>query len=204
MLTEISQILQSLLRQRDRRGGDLEREVEFTFDQTGNRELPHIMGDLPCCRATGGKARIPRAASATCATPTLERPARLRSLPDRRFQRGLAHHLGARRGLLGRRSPVNVGRNNFDRRRYTYFQDDNAIWEAFKKGGYPGFPPRTVLRAGPRNMTSRPSRAAPSSSANSPAAPAADAGLRLQHAQGALRRPARASGADLCLRFRRT
>ena len=32
--------------------------------------------------------------------------------------------------------PVNVGRNNFDRRRYVYFQDDNAAWQAFTKGGF--------------------------------------------------------------------
>jgi microcin C transport system substrate-binding protein len=31
---------------------------------------------------------------------------------------------------------VNAGRNNFDRRKYIYFRDENAAWEAFKKGGY--------------------------------------------------------------------
>ena len=42
-----------------------DREVEFRFDQKGNRELPKILGDLSCCRSTGGKARTPRARSAT-------------------------------------------------------------------------------------------------------------------------------------------
>src|SRR5690606_5362600 len=31
--------------------------------------------------------------------------------------------------------PVNIGRNNFDRRRYIYVFDENAAWLAFTKGG---------------------------------------------------------------------
>src|SRR5690606_29727679 len=31
--------------------------------------------------------------------------------------------------------PVNVGRYNFSERRYTYFLDENAAWQAFIKGG---------------------------------------------------------------------
>ncbi|MBL7660440.1 ABC transporter substrate-binding protein, partial [Escherichia coli] len=36
----------------------------------------------------------------------------------------------------GKDLPTNVGRNNFDRIRYEYFRDANAMWEAFKKGGF--------------------------------------------------------------------
>jgi hypothetical protein len=32
-----------------------EREVEFRFDQKGNRELPQIMGDLPVLPALVGR-----------------------------------------------------------------------------------------------------------------------------------------------------
>src|SRR5690606_460586 len=35
----------------------------------------------------------------------------------------------------GANLPVNIGRYNFDRIRYTYFQDDNAEFLAFQKGG---------------------------------------------------------------------
>src|SRR5690606_34362012 len=34
---------------------------------------------------------------------------------------------------------VNVGRNNFDRKKYVYFRDENAAWQAFTKGGYDDF-----------------------------------------------------------------
>ncbi len=34
---------------------------------------------------------------------------------------------------------VNVGRHNFDRQRFIYFQDDNAAWQAFTKGGFEDF-----------------------------------------------------------------
>ena len=30
----------------------------------------------------------------------------------------------------GKDLPVNVGRKNFDRRRYVYIQDENAEWQA--------------------------------------------------------------------------
>ncbi len=31
---------------------------------------------------------------------------------------------------------MKIGRENFDTRRYVYFQDDNAGWQAFTKGGF--------------------------------------------------------------------
>ena len=31
---------------------------------------------------------------------------------------------------------MKVGRENFDKRRYVYFRDDNAAWQAFTKGGF--------------------------------------------------------------------
>ena len=42
-----------------------EREITFTFDGPGNRELPQIVGQFRCCRSTGGRAPTSRARSAT-------------------------------------------------------------------------------------------------------------------------------------------
>ena len=93
-----------------------DREVEFRFDQKGNRELPHILGDLPCCRNTGGKAPTPAARSAT--SPSRRWSRRSAQAPtNRQLQAGIGDRLETGEGLLGRRQlPVNVGRNNFDRR----------------------------------------------------------------------------------------
>ena len=61
---------------------------------------------------------------------------------------------------------MNVGRENFDTRRYVYFQDDNAAWQAFTKGGFEDIQAGEQLAAlGDRTTISRRSRRATSSSA---------------------------------------
>ncbi|TIV03785.1 MAG: ABC transporter substrate-binding protein, partial [Mesorhizobium sp.] len=39
----------------------------------------------------------------------------------------------------GAKLPVKIGRENFDRQRFSYFLDDNASWQAFTKGGFEDF-----------------------------------------------------------------
>ena len=112
-----------------------EREVEFRFDQKGNRELPLIMGDVVVLPkhwwegtdASGNKRDVTQ--------PSLEIPLGSGPYKIDSFKPGSE--------IIWSRVPdywaagvgVNVGRNNFDRRRYTYIQDESAIWEGFKKGG---------------------------------------------------------------------
>jgi microcin C transport system substrate-binding protein len=113
-----------------------DREVEFRFDQKGNRELPHIMGDLVVLPkhwwegtdASGKKRDITR--------PTLEAP--LGSGPYRieSFKPGSEIVWARVPDYWAADVPVKVGRENFDRRKYLYFQDDNAAWQAFTKGGF--------------------------------------------------------------------
>lgn len=113
-----------------------EHEVEFRFDEKGNRELPHIMGDLTVLPKHWWEGTDAAGKKRDIAQPTLERP--LGSGPYRieSFKAGseiiwsrVADYWGA--GLAS-----NVGRNNFDRRRYVYFNDDDAMWQAFTKGNY--------------------------------------------------------------------
>lgn len=122
-----------------------EREVEFTFDQTGNRELPHIMGDLAVLPRHWWEGEDSQGRQRDVRNPTLERP--LGSGPYRIGDFSAGSHIVWERveDYWAADRPVNIGRNNFDLRRYTYFQDDNAIWEAFKKGGIQDF--RTENRA---------------------------------------------------------
>lgn len=111
-----------------------ERDVTFTFDETGNRELPKIVGQLLIVPrhwwegedAAGRKRDI----AATTLQPVLgSGPYRI---------------VGVRPGdtityervedYWGRDLNVNVGRYNFDRIKYTYFADRNVEFEAFKGG----------------------------------------------------------------------
>ncbi|MFC5036777.1 extracellular solute-binding protein [Tianweitania sediminis] len=123
-----------------------EREVEFRFDQKGNRELPHIMGDLAVLPkhwwegtdASGNKRDITQ--------PTLEPP--LGSGPYRiqSFRPGSEIIWERVEDYWGADLPVNIGRNNFDRKRYVYIQDDNAAWQAFTKGGFQDIRPENSSR----------------------------------------------------------
>jgi len=113
-----------------------EHEVEFTFDQTGNRELPHIMGDLPVLPRHWWEGENARGQQRNIENPTLEPP--LGSGPYRiaDFSPGSSIIWERVEDYWGAELPVNIGRNNFDRLRYTYFQDDNARFQAFSRGGY--------------------------------------------------------------------
>lgn len=112
-----------------------EREVEFRFDQTGNRELPHIMGDLPVLPKHWWEGQNAQGRQRDVTQPTLEPP--LGSGPYRieSFRAGSDITWKRVEDYWAAELPVNIGRNNFDRRKYTYIQDENAAWQAFQKGG---------------------------------------------------------------------
>lgn len=113
-----------------------EREVTFHFDQKGNRELPKIMGDLVVLPkhwwegtdASGKKRDITR--------PTQEPPLGSAAYKISSFKPGSEIVWERVPDYWGAQLPVKIGRENFDKRRYIYFLDDNAAWQAFTKGGF--------------------------------------------------------------------
>lgn len=112
-----------------------EREVTFTFDVSGNRELPLIMGDLPVLPKHWWEGTDAKGNQRNIADPLNEPP--LGSGPYRIVEFDIGKSLTWERvpDYWGADLPVQKGRNNFDRIHYTYFLDENAVWEAFKKGG---------------------------------------------------------------------
>lgn len=112
-----------------------DREVEFRFDQAGNRELPHIMGDLPVLPKHWWEGVKPDGTKRDISQPTLEPPLGSGPYKIGQFRPGNDITWERVKDYWGENLPVNIGRNNFDQRRYTYFQDDNAAFLAFKKGG---------------------------------------------------------------------
>lgn len=109
--------------------------VEFHFDQAGNRELPHIMGDLPVLPKHWWEGTDAKGNKRDITQPTLEPP--LGSGPYRiaSFRAGSEIVWERVEDYWGADLPVNIGRNNFDRIRYIYFQDQNAEFLAFTRGG---------------------------------------------------------------------
>src|SRR5690606_12237361 len=113
-----------------------EREIEFTFDQKGNRELPHIMGDLVVLPRHWWEGTTSAGKKRNIAEPTLEPPLGSGPYRIRSFKPGSEIIWERVEDYWAADRPVNVGRHNFGLRRYVYFQDDNAAWQAFTKGGF--------------------------------------------------------------------
>ncbi len=112
-----------------------EREVTFTFDKPGNRELPNILGDLVVLPkhwwegtdAAGKKRDISRS--------TLEPPLGSGPYKILSFSPGQEIIWARVPDYWAATLPTKVGRGNTDRRKFDYYRDPSAAWEAFKKGG---------------------------------------------------------------------
>jgi len=101
--------------------------VRFDFDQSGNRELPHIMGQLNVLPKHWWETR---AFEESALEPMLgSGPYRVSAFEANRFveYERVPDYWGAD-------LPVNVGQNNFDKLRWEYFRDGTAAFEAFKSG----------------------------------------------------------------------
>ncbi len=109
-----------------------EREVTFTFDQTGNRELPHIMGQLIVMPAHWWADRDADGNQRDISRGTLEAP--LGSGPYRFGQVIPGRSIVYERveDYWAADLNVNVGKHNFDRVEYDYYRDLDVAFEAFK------------------------------------------------------------------------
>lgn len=123
-----------------------DREVEFHFNQKGNRELPKIIGDLVVLPkhwwegtdASGKKRDVTR--------PTQEPPLGSAAYKIASFKPGSEIIWQRVPDYWAAKLPVKIGRENFDRQRFTYFLDDNAAWQAFTKGGLDDIKPENSSR----------------------------------------------------------
>lgn len=109
-----------------------EREVTFTFDEAGNRELPYIMGQLVVLPRHWWEGEGPNGEPRDIAGSTLEPP--LGSGPYRLdgFVAGRTVSFTRVEDAWAADHPVNVGHYNFDTLRYEYFRDNTVEFEAFK------------------------------------------------------------------------
>jgi microcin C transport system substrate-binding protein len=107
-------------------------EVAFTFDQTGNRELPLILGQLMVLPRHWWESSDAKGKQRDIAQSTLEPP--LGSGPYRldRFEAGRTVTYKRVEDYWGVDQPIRVGTNNFDEYRIEYFLDMTVQFEAFK------------------------------------------------------------------------
>ncbi|GJD88943.1 hypothetical protein BHAOGJBA_2468 [Methylobacterium hispanicum] len=108
------------------------REITFTFSETGNRELPQIVGQLRVLPKHWWTGKDAQGRARNVAETTLEPP--LGSGPYRlaRFEAGRTATYERVEDYWGRDLPVNAGRNNFGTIRYEYFRDASVLVEALK------------------------------------------------------------------------
>lgn len=107
-------------------------EVTFTFNETGNRELPHIVGQLIIMpkhywEGTDAAGRKRDVTAATLEAPLGSGPYKVKSV-----NAGRAISYERVPDYWGKGLPVNIGAHNFDELRYEYFRDETVELEALK------------------------------------------------------------------------
>ncbi|PKR88483.1 hypothetical protein CXZ10_13845 [Pleomorphomonas diazotrophica] len=113
-----------------------DRVVRFTFDAPGNRELPHILGQLYVLpkhwwqgKDASGKPRNIR--ETTLEAPLGSGPYKVTAVdPGRRVT------LVRDPDYWGAKLPVSIGSNNFDQMTFDYYVDSTVLMEAFKADKY--------------------------------------------------------------------
>ncbi len=109
-----------------------EREVTFTFDQPGNRELPLILGQLTVLPKHWWEGTDAQGRKRDVTATTLEPPLGSAAYRIKSFEPGRNIVYERVKDYWGKELPVNIGRDNFETMRYEYFRDPTVALEAFK------------------------------------------------------------------------
>lgn len=109
-----------------------EREITFTFDAPGNRELPHIVGQLTILPKHWWEGTDSAGRKRDVTATTLEPPLGSGAYRIKEFVPGRSVVFEKVADYWGKDLNVNVGTNNFAQIRYEYFRDMTVSLEAFK------------------------------------------------------------------------
>lgn len=109
-----------------------EREVKFTFDSPGNRELPQIVGELVVLPRHYWEGTDSQGHKRDISQTTLEPPLGSGPYRIKDFVAGRTLTLERVKDYWGADLPVQIGQNNFDEMRYEYFRDSTVALEGFK------------------------------------------------------------------------
>jgi microcin C transport system substrate-binding protein len=108
------------------------RDVTFSFDGPGNRELPQIVGELTVIPKHWWEGRDANGKQRNVAETTLEPPLGGGAYRIKEFSAGRFVAYERVKNYWASALNVNIGRNNFDELRYEYFRDTTVALEAFK------------------------------------------------------------------------
>jgi len=109
-----------------------ERDIKFTFDSPGNRELPTIVGELLVLPKHYWEGTDSQGRKRDISATTLEKPLGSGPYRIKEFVAGRSIKLERVNDYWGAKLPVQVGQNNFDEMRFEFFRDNLVALEAFK------------------------------------------------------------------------
>ncbi|MBV8699083.1 MAG: ABC transporter substrate-binding protein, partial [Bradyrhizobium sp.] len=109
-----------------------ERDVKFTFDMPGNRELPAIAGEFPVLSKHWWEGTDAQGRKRDVTATTLEIPLGSGPYRIKEFVASRSVVLERVKDYWGKDLAVSVGQNNFDQIRFEFFRDDSVGREAFK------------------------------------------------------------------------
>jgi microcin C transport system substrate-binding protein len=109
-----------------------EREVTFTFDAPGNREMPVILGQLNVLPKHWWEGTDASGKKRDIGATTLEPPLGNGAYRIKEFVPGRTVVYERVKDYWGKDLNVNIGRDNFDELRFEYFRDATVAIEAFK------------------------------------------------------------------------
>lgn len=113
-----------------------ERDMTFTFDKAGNRELPQIVGQFPILPKHWWEGKDANGKERKINETTLEVPLGSGAYRVKSFTAGRNIILERVKDYWGASLPVNIGTNNFDEMRYEYFRDTTVQLEGLKGDQY--------------------------------------------------------------------
>jgi microcin C transport system substrate-binding protein len=109
-----------------------ERDITFTFDAPGNREMPQIVGELTVLPKHWWEGTDASGKKRDVAATMLEAPLGSGAYKVKDFAAGRSTVYERVKDYWGKDLNVRIGRDNFDEIRFEYFRDTTVALEAFK------------------------------------------------------------------------
>jgi len=109
-----------------------EREITFTFDSPGNRELPTIVGEITVLPKHWWEGTDSDGRKRDISATTLEKPLGSGPYRIKEFVAGRSVAMERVKDYWGESLPAQIGSNNFDEQRFEFFRDNLVALEAFK------------------------------------------------------------------------
>jgi microcin C transport system substrate-binding protein len=109
-----------------------ERDITFSFDQPGNRELPQIVGQISVMPKHYWEAADRSGNKRDIGATTLEVPLGNGAYRIKEFVPGRTIVFERVKDYWGKDVNVNIGRDNFEQIRFEYFRDGTVALEALK------------------------------------------------------------------------